>query len=129
MMFQQGEFLSFNFICFTFQERILISDGFKKENRRHHRHLLSIMMTSCDLSDQTKPWEGAFRVSDLLYAEFFNQGDMVNTPLCCESSQMPFSNMYSSLCFSLQTPPELYLLAYLKTYPYFKVPICLGFQA
>eukprot|EP00795_Rhopilema_esculentum_P000239 gene239-9879_t len=33
-------------------------------------------MTSCDLSDQTKPWEGAYKVSDLLYAEFFNQGDM-----------------------------------------------------
>jgi len=50
--------------------------GFKKENKRHHRTLLSLMMTSCDLSDQTKPWEGAFKVSDLLYAEFFNQGDM-----------------------------------------------------
>eukprot|EP00112_Aurelia_sp_Birch-Aquarium-sp1_P008515 Seg1940.2 transcript_id=Seg1940.2/GoldUCD/mRNA.D3Y31 product="cGMP-dependent 3' 5'-cyclic phosphodiesterase" protein_id=Seg1940.2/GoldUCD/D3Y31 len=54
----------------------LARGGYKKGNRRHHRNLLSIMMTSCDLSDQTKPWKGAFRVSDLLYAEFFNQGDM-----------------------------------------------------
>lgn len=39
------------------------------------------MMTSCDLSDQTKPWEGAYKVSGLLYAEFFNQGDMVSIVL------------------------------------------------
>eukprot|EP00794_Sanderia_malayensis_P006925 gene6925-7703_t len=50
--------------------------GYKRDLKRHRRLLLSLMMTSCDLSDQTKKWEGAYKVSDLLYAEFFNQGDM-----------------------------------------------------
>ena len=36
-------------------------------------------MTTSDLSDQTKPWESAIKVSDLLYAEFFSQGDQVRT--------------------------------------------------
>ena len=67
----------FESIIFPAFKNVFISGGFKKENKRHHRTLLSLMMTSCDLSDQTKPWEGAFKVSDLLYAEFFNQGDMV----------------------------------------------------
>ena len=43
--------------------------------------LLSLFMTTSDLSDQTKPWESAIQVSDLLYAEFFAQGDQVNMHL------------------------------------------------
>ena len=52
-------------------------DGYDRNNEEHHERLLSIMMTTSDLSDQTKSWESAVKVSDLLYAEFFNQGDMV----------------------------------------------------
>ncbi|XP_057313271.1 cGMP-dependent 3',5'-cyclic phosphodiesterase-like isoform X1 [Hydractinia symbiolongicarpus] len=53
----------------------IISGGVNKENRRHRELLLSLFMTTSDLSDQTKPWESAIQVSDLLYAEFFSQGD------------------------------------------------------
>ena len=38
-------------------------------------------MTTSDLSDQTKPWESAVKVSDLLYQEFFSQGEMVSNSL------------------------------------------------
>ena len=41
--------------------------------------LMSLFMTTSDLSDQTKPWESACIVSDLLYAEFFAQGDTVSS--------------------------------------------------
>uniref|UniRef100_A0A1B0D2T1 Phosphodiesterase n=1 Tax=Phlebotomus papatasi TaxID=29031 RepID=A0A1B0D2T1_PHLPP len=39
-------------------------------------HLLSLMMTCCDLSDQVKPWPTTQIVAELVYAEFFAQGDL-----------------------------------------------------
>lgn len=33
-------------------------------------------MTCADLSDQTKDWSEAKRVAQMIYAEFFTQGDM-----------------------------------------------------
>ena len=57
----------------------LISDGVDEDNRMHRELLLSLFMTTSDLSDQTKPWESAIKVSDLLYAEFFAQGDQVSS--------------------------------------------------
>ena len=38
--------------------------------------LCSLLMTSCDLSSTCKEWEWAKRISDLIYAEFFTQGDL-----------------------------------------------------
>ncbi|XP_047126278.1 cGMP-dependent 3',5'-cyclic phosphodiesterase isoform X2 [Hydra vulgaris] len=53
----------------------LISTGLNKNDKNHIDLMLSLFMTTADLSDQTKPWESTFSVSDLLYAEFFAQGD------------------------------------------------------
>jgi len=53
----------------------LAGTGVDKDNQVHRELLLSLCMTTSDLSDQTKPWESAIEVSDLLYAEFFAQGD------------------------------------------------------
>ena len=58
---------------------LLILDGVDGDNRMHRELLLSLFMTTSDLSDQTKPWESAIKVSDLLYAEFFSQGDQVSS--------------------------------------------------
>ncbi|XP_066923302.1 cGMP-dependent 3',5'-cyclic phosphodiesterase-like [Clytia hemisphaerica] len=54
----------------------LASTGIQKDEAAHRELLLSLFMTTSDLSDQTKPWESAVKVSDLLYQEFFSQGEM-----------------------------------------------------
>lgn len=43
------------------------------ENRRV---LLSLLMTCCDLNDQIKAWSTVQRVAELVYTEFFAQGDL-----------------------------------------------------
>lgn len=55
--------------------KIMAKDGFKKDSKDHHTLLLYLMMTASDLSDQTKNWEGTRRTADLIYTEFFSQGD------------------------------------------------------
>lgn len=46
-------------------------------NVRDRKHLLmSLLMTCCDLSDQVRPWQTNREVAQLVYAEFFAQGDM-----------------------------------------------------
>lgn len=47
------------------------------ENVRSRKHLLmSLLMTCCDLSDQVRPWQTHREVAQLVYSEFFAQGDM-----------------------------------------------------
>ena len=38
--------------------------------------LLSLCMTACDLSAAAKSWDISFPLADLVYEEFFNQGDL-----------------------------------------------------
>ncbi|RZC35129.1 cAMP and cAMP-inhibited cGMP 3',5'-cyclic phosphodiesterase 10A [Asbolus verrucosus] len=45
-------------------------------NATHRSLVKSIMMTSCDLSGQCKPFHVAKRITDNLYREFYHQGDM-----------------------------------------------------
>lgn len=40
------------------------------------RLLLSLLMTCCDLNDQIKNWTTVHRVAELVYTEFFAQGDL-----------------------------------------------------
>lgn len=40
------------------------------------RLLLSLLITSCDLNDQIKSWRTVQRVAELVYTEFFVQGDL-----------------------------------------------------
>uniref|UniRef100_A0A1Q3FUB5 Phosphodiesterase n=2 Tax=Culex tarsalis TaxID=7177 RepID=A0A1Q3FUB5_CULTA len=42
----------------------------------NQRLLLSLMITCCDLSDQIKSWKTVQHVAHLVYAEFFNEGDL-----------------------------------------------------
>jgi cGMP-dependent 3',5'-cyclic phosphodiesterase len=49
--------------------------GPNKDKQADRELLLCLAMTTADLSDQTKPWESAIKVSDMLYEEFFAQGD------------------------------------------------------
>ncbi|XP_062423476.1 cGMP-dependent 3',5'-cyclic phosphodiesterase isoform X1 [Rhea pennata] len=59
--------------------------GYDPKNKQHHSLLLCLLMTSCDLSDQTKGWKTTRKIAELIYKEFFSQGDlekaMGNRPL------------------------------------------------
>uniref|UniRef100_A0A8C3STG3 Phosphodiesterase 2A n=1 Tax=Chelydra serpentina TaxID=8475 RepID=A0A8C3STG3_CHESE len=50
--------------------------GYDPENKQHHTLLLCLLMTSCDLSDQTKGWKTTRKIAELIYKEFFSQGDL-----------------------------------------------------
>ncbi|XP_043928713.1 cGMP-dependent 3',5'-cyclic phosphodiesterase [Protopterus annectens] len=50
--------------------------GYNPNNRHHHSLLLCLLMTSCDLSDQTKGWKTTRKIAELIYKEFFSQGDL-----------------------------------------------------
>ncbi|NXG68399.1 PDE2A phosphodiesterase, partial [Baryphthengus martii] len=59
--------------------------GYDSKNKQHRSLLLCLLMTSCDLSDQTKGWKTTRKIAELIYKEFFSQGDlekaMGNRPL------------------------------------------------
>ncbi|KAM6447720.1 cGMP-dependent 3',5'-cyclic phosphodiesterase isoform 3-T3 [Liasis olivaceus] len=50
--------------------------GYDPSNKQHHSLLLCLLMTSCDLSDQTKGWKTTRKIAELIYKEFFSQGDL-----------------------------------------------------
>ncbi|XP_022085012.1 cGMP-dependent 3',5'-cyclic phosphodiesterase-like isoform X8 [Acanthaster planci] len=54
----------------------MAEDGYKVEDPHCHKLLLCLLMTSCDLSDQTKNWQTTKRIAELIYKEFFTQGDL-----------------------------------------------------
>ncbi|XP_055521841.1 cGMP-dependent 3',5'-cyclic phosphodiesterase-like [Leucoraja erinacea] len=50
--------------------------AYNKDNIKHRNLLLFLMMTTCDLNDQTKGWVTTIRTAELIYKEFFSQGDL-----------------------------------------------------
>ncbi|XP_019904328.3 cGMP-dependent 3',5'-cyclic phosphodiesterase isoform X4 [Esox lucius] len=50
--------------------------GYDPKNHNHRSLLLCLLMTSCDLSDQTKGWKTTRKIAELIYKEFFSQGDL-----------------------------------------------------
>ncbi|XP_073517181.1 cGMP-dependent 3',5'-cyclic phosphodiesterase isoform X1 [Phyllobates terribilis] len=54
----------------------MATDGYDPKNKHHHDLLLCLLMTSCDLSDQTKGWKTTRKIAELIYKEFFSQGDL-----------------------------------------------------
>uniref|UniRef100_A0A674ADY1 Phosphodiesterase n=1 Tax=Salmo trutta TaxID=8032 RepID=A0A674ADY1_SALTR len=50
--------------------------GYNPRNQTHRSLLLCLLMTSCDLSDQTKGWKTTRKIAELIYKEFFSQGDL-----------------------------------------------------
>eukprot|EP00057_Strongylocentrotus_purpuratus_P029054 XP_011683528.1 PREDICTED: cGMP-dependent 3',5'-cyclic phosphodiesterase [Strongylocentrotus purpuratus] len=51
-------------------------DGYNVDDPEHHKLLLCMLMTCCDLSDQTKNWSWTKKIAELIYHEFFSQGDL-----------------------------------------------------
>ncbi|KAL2095192.1 hypothetical protein ACEWY4_009911 [Coilia grayii] len=62
----------------------MATEGYNPNKPQHHELLLCLLMSASDLSDQTKDWKTNHRVAELIYKEFFSQGDrekaMGNTP-------------------------------------------------
>ncbi|GJQ69872.1 hypothetical protein Trydic_g22418 [Trypoxylus dichotomus] len=54
----------------------IVTRGYYKSNLEHRKTLLSLMMTCGDLSDQTKGFKIAQNVAEMVYEEFFTQGDI-----------------------------------------------------
>uniref|UniRef100_A0A8D3DKL8 Phosphodiesterase n=1 Tax=Scophthalmus maximus TaxID=52904 RepID=A0A8D3DKL8_SCOMX len=54
----------------------MADDGYNPKRRSHRSMLLCLLMTSCDLSDQTKGWKTTRKIAELIYKEFFSQGDL-----------------------------------------------------
>ncbi|CAG9771941.1 unnamed protein product [Ceutorhynchus assimilis] len=54
----------------------LAQEGYDKTQPEHRYYLASLLMTCADLSDQTKDWAETKKVAQLIYAEFFAQGDL-----------------------------------------------------
>lgn len=54
----------------------LAEDGFDANDRQHKQLLLCLLMTASDLSDQTKSFANSKTIAELIYREFFSQGDM-----------------------------------------------------
>ncbi|XP_076070343.1 uncharacterized protein LOC143042018 isoform X1 [Mytilus galloprovincialis] len=54
----------------------MAKDKFEKNNLKHRKLLLCLIMTASDLSDQTKPWDSTKHIAALIYNEFFSQGDL-----------------------------------------------------
>ncbi|XP_029028377.1 cGMP-dependent 3',5'-cyclic phosphodiesterase isoform X2 [Betta splendens] len=50
--------------------------GYNPKRGYHRSMLLCLLMTSCDLSDQTKDWKTTRKIAELIYKEFFSQGDL-----------------------------------------------------
>ncbi|KAM9852776.1 cGMP-dependent 3',5'-cyclic phosphodiesterase [Aulostomus maculatus] len=54
----------------------MADDGYNPKSGIHRSMLLCLLMTSCDLSDQTKGWKTTRKIAELIYKEFFSQGDL-----------------------------------------------------
>ncbi|EFO24963.2 hypothetical protein LOAG_03520 [Loa loa] len=63
----------------------MVEVGFDSSVKHHRYLLLCLMMTSADLSDQTKDFRNSKAIAENIYKEFFSQGDlekqMGNRPL------------------------------------------------
>ncbi|CAG9838099.1 unnamed protein product [Diabrotica balteata] len=55
----------------------MAKESYNNTDPEHRYYLCSLLMTCADLSDQTKDWGETKSVAQLIYAEFFTQGDMM----------------------------------------------------
>ena len=54
----------------------MVTTGISGASPEHHHLVSCLIMTSADLSDQTKDWINAKKSAQLVYSEFFTQGDL-----------------------------------------------------
>ena len=54
----------------------MVAGKVSPSNPQHHHLTACLIMTASDLSDQTKDWVNAKKIAELVYNEFFTQGDL-----------------------------------------------------
>ncbi|KAI4497188.1 hypothetical protein M0802_007672 [Mischocyttarus mexicanus] len=54
----------------------MIKAGYKNQDPKNQKLLSGMLMTCCDLSDQVKDWTITKKTAELIYEEFFSQGDL-----------------------------------------------------
>ncbi|KAL0125204.1 hypothetical protein PUN28_004382 [Cardiocondyla obscurior] len=54
----------------------MIRNGYNKEDSKQQKLLFEMLMTCCDLSDQTKDWKLSKKTAEQIFDEFFSQGDL-----------------------------------------------------
>jgi len=54
----------------------MVSGGVRGDDANHHYLTSCLIMTASDLSDQTKDWLRTKKIVELVYNEFFTQGDL-----------------------------------------------------
>ncbi|XP_067663300.1 cGMP-dependent 3',5'-cyclic phosphodiesterase-like isoform X2 [Haliotis asinina] len=54
----------------------MAENGYDSTQPDQRNMLLCLLMTSCDLSDQTKDWNNTKHIAAQVYQEFFSQGDL-----------------------------------------------------
>ncbi|XP_068082303.1 cAMP and cAMP-inhibited cGMP 3',5'-cyclic phosphodiesterase 10A-like [Anabrus simplex] len=86
--------LAFYFRCRSRLLIILDERRFNWSESSHRLLLKSIMMTTCDLSGQCKPFPIAKRITECLYKEFYKQGDTEKGMGMCPLSMMDREKQY-----------------------------------
>ncbi|TGZ38374.1 Phosphodiesterase [Temnothorax longispinosus] len=54
----------------------MIRGGYNKNDSKQQKLLFEMLMTCCDLSDQTKDWKISKKTAEQIFDEFFSQGDL-----------------------------------------------------
>ncbi|XP_033349474.1 cGMP-dependent 3',5'-cyclic phosphodiesterase-like isoform X1 [Bombus vosnesenskii] len=54
----------------------MVRSKFDQNDSERKRLFLNMLMTCCDLSDQTKQWKVSKKTAEQIYDEFFSQGDL-----------------------------------------------------
>lgn len=67
--------LASHFRCVDRQEE-MIRNKYNKDDPKQQKLLFEMLMTCCDLSDQTKDWKVTKKTAEQIYDEFFSQGDL-----------------------------------------------------
>ncbi|VDL76464.1 unnamed protein product [Nippostrongylus brasiliensis] len=56
--------------------KAMVEDGYDPLSRDHHYLFMCLLMTSSDLSDQSKDFRNSKAIAENIYREFFSQGDL-----------------------------------------------------
>ncbi|KMQ85561.1 cgmp-dependent 3 -cyclic phosphodiesterase-like protein [Lasius niger] len=54
----------------------MICNKYNKDDAKQQKLLFEMLMTCCDLSDQTKDWKVSKKTAEHIFDEFFSQGDL-----------------------------------------------------
>ncbi|KOC66276.1 cGMP-dependent 3',5'-cyclic phosphodiesterase [Habropoda laboriosa] len=66
----------------------MIRNKFDKNDLKQRKLLFDMLMTCCDLSDQTKQWKVSKKTAEHIYDEFFSQGDLEKSMGNCPIEMM-----------------------------------------